>query len=151
MGDTMMIDDFSKPLGRDRSRRQQSAPPLPLSRSFTVVLGLGAILLAGWIWHADDRFSNLVGGEPVGIAAMPMVDDGTASPVAVIRPAVVRPGRHVRADTAADLTDRAMDLKLTAAADTTPAAAAATRTITIIDGVSGRRQEMTIPVASGQP
>jgi hypothetical protein len=157
----MMIDDFSKPLGRDRSRTRQSTPPLSLSRSVTVLLGLGTLLLAGWIWRADDRTGNLIGGEPIGIATIPMVDDGTAAPVAVIRPALAKPGRQVRADNtardtaqdAAHDTAQVMDLKLTASGRTAPARAAAdpaTRTITIIDGVSGQRQEMTIPVA-GQP
>ena len=122
----MAAEDLNVPLGQHlpvkRRRQWQAAIPLAVAGA----LGLVVATFAGWALLVDDP----LGGEPYVVVAtagapqatVPKVVAGTASPRS-----------H---DGAAPVQDRA-----------SPQAAspAGTRTITIIDGSTGQRQQVNIP------
>jgi uncharacterized protein len=83
-------------------------------------LGLLAVIFAAWALIADDPF----GGEPLAIAPATFLATGSGSSP-----------EHADADPA----QGALTL------DALAAAPPANRTVTIIDGTSGKRQEIVIP------
>ena len=127
----MATDDLSAPLGLDRPRSPRRSFPTAISHGLIGVLGLFVLAVAGSAMIADNRF----GGEPVAVAPASPSAYGTAKRPGDPAPAVVAetsassgPGRH--------------DGPATEAAP--PPAAG--KTITIIDGSSGKRQEIVLPV-----
>ena len=124
----MAPDDLNTPLGQDKRKPPAKLPVAP-SQLLAGVLGLSALIVIGWAVFVRDP----LGGEPVAVvatkqpAATPTERDGD------------RDGKqHARYD---------------GPAAKAPEAAAApppgSRTITIIDGSSGAKQQVTIPAGSG--
>jgi uncharacterized protein len=121
------FDDLNKPLGTRTKKKKPFVLPFPVvTRSIAALLGLCVAVLAGWILFIDEPF----GGEPMAI-----VSAGTRpSPQAKKAGEQTAPARS---DTAATPTALADGDK--------PAA----RTVTIIDGTTGKRQEVTVGQPSG--
>jgi hypothetical protein len=119
----MTADDLSAPLGQDRRSQRRRAFPISVSQAVVAALGLLALIFAAWVLIADDPF----GGEPLAIAPATFLATGSGSSP-----------EHADADPAqAALTPDAL-----------AAAPPANRTVTIIDGTSGKRQEIVIPGAA---
>jgi uncharacterized protein len=128
-------DDLSAPLGQDRPPKPLGMVPIAIPRAVAGALSLFVVAVVGWAMLADDPF----GGEPTAIvpADLSAVNIGRKSDETATRtseaPASARPSRYDGPP---------------AEAVTSPAAAG--RTITIIDGTSGKRQEVVIPTVGGQ-
>jgi hypothetical protein len=125
----MTADDLGAPLGQDRRSKRRRAFPLSVSQTVVAALGLLALIFAAWALIADDPF----GGEPVAIApaALPATGSGSNSEQAdaELAQAAGAGPRNARERQGAD----------------SPATAPVKRTVTIIDGTSGKRQEIVIP------
>ena len=126
----MTDDDLSAPLGRDKARKPRRSLGIALPLLAAGVLGATLAVFAGWVMIKDDPF----GGEPIAVVR---TDAGPANPdeaarVTIQRPPTTplneRPSRHD-------------GVTIEAASPPPPAG----RTITIIDGTSGKRQEVLIP------
>jgi len=116
----MVADDLSAPLGQDRPPRRRLTLPLIIPQAVIGILGLFVVILAGWAMIVDEPF----GGEPYAVAT---------ADFAVVRGA--KPDEPGAPPTAQ-------------AANVPPATAAAppgSKTVTIIDGTSGKREEIVIP------
>ena len=122
------MDDLSAPLGQDRTPKRKLAVPTAVPWAFAGLLGLFVLVFAGWAMLANDP----LGGEPVAVARADLSAANAdrreqAAPRSIAEQAV-RPSRR----------------------DGPPMEAAqppgpAPRTVTIIDGTSGKRQEVVIP------
>jgi len=126
-------DDLNAPLGQDRQKR---LPKLPIAgpQLLAGMLGLFGLLVVSWAVFVNDP----LGGEPVAV-------------VAAKRPAAVQAKQdsdgdgkqHARYDgPAAKAPDPALAAATAAMATTPPPGA---KTITIIDGSSGKSQNVVIP------
>jgi hypothetical protein len=94
-------------------------------------LGFSALIFAAWAMIADDPF----GGEPVAVAPAALV---AATPVS-------KPEQAGPADLATSDPRNSHD---SPPVDSLAAAPPVNRTVTIIDGTSGKRQEIVIPGAA---
>jgi uncharacterized protein len=123
----MTADDLTTPLGREPTKRRLRLPfTAPQAIAAVLVLFLGFFVL--WALVGDDPF----GGEP--IVAVPI----HAQPVAMKSPDAALPAALAEAPPAAGTPKGAV-----------PKPAAANKTITIIDGKTGARQEVAIAGESG--
>jgi uncharacterized protein len=128
----MTADDLSTPLGQHRQARQQRGFPVILSYGAVGLLALFPAVFVLWAVVGEDPF----GGEPR--AAVPIdlrvAPGGNKSDASAGAP----PGAGSQIPGRDDAT----------AAKTPPGteAPAATRTVTIIDGKTGARQEVAIPI-----
>jgi len=126
----VIADDLSAPLGQRKPARPSRKLTLAQLHLIAAVLAVSLVAGTGWMFLADKPF----GREPMAAAqgqmptSTPSVDEGEL--------------RVIRLSPAERMT--VPDNKLAA----TPVAAPPTTTITIIDGTSGRRQEVQIPVAA---
>jgi polysaccharide deacetylase 2 family uncharacterized protein YibQ len=130
-------DDLSAPLGQGKAPKRPSVLPRAVPQAIVGLLSLFVVLVAGWAMVADNPF----GGEPMAIVPTNLVasagpgmkkpEDLSSTPGT--RPAQQAHQRPNRYDGPSDETTP----------DATPAPAG--RTITIIDGTSGRRQDVVIP------
>jgi uncharacterized protein len=122
-------DDLSKPLGK-LAKKKRFAIPLPLvTRTIAGVLGACVAVVAGWILFVDEPF----GGEPmviVNAAPQPVKAGGEAAPVANKPDAPAAP---------------------TALAEGDKPTAPGAKTVTIIDGTTGKRQEVTVAPPGAAP
>ncbi len=127
----MTTDDLNAPLGQDKVGKgrflgrflRRFAPPIALPQAAAGALGLFVVVFALWALIADDP----LGGEPTAIVlADPPL--GAGKTPAVATPAA-GPARYDGPDPA------------TAAAKPS----SGTQTVTIIDGSSGKRQEVVVP------
>jgi polysaccharide deacetylase 2 family uncharacterized protein YibQ len=124
-------DDLTAPLGQDQGSKRRRALPVAIPRAVAAVLSLFVMAVAGWAMLADDPF----GGEPMAVAsanlataAKPDAAGGRAGGAATSE----RPNRYDGPS---------------GEAPGTPAG----RTITIIDGTSGKRRDVVIPSPDGKP
>ncbi len=136
----MASDDLNAPLGQDKKKR---LPKLPVAAPQLVagVLGLFGLLVMSWALFVNDP----LGGEPVAVVA--------AKPPAASQAKLGSDGdgkQHSRYDgPTAAAPDPALAAAAAAKAATPPPGA---KTITIIDGSSGKSQNVVIPGnASGGP
>jgi polysaccharide deacetylase 2 family uncharacterized protein YibQ len=116
-------DDLSAPLGQGRAPRRRLTLPLVIPQAVVGVLSLFVVILAGWAMIVDEPF----GGEPWAVAPADFT--------------VVRGAKP----------DETSDPPAAQTASAAPASAApppGTKTITIIDGMSGKREEIFIPSAA---
>ena len=115
MADT--ADDLSAPLGQETARRKRRFRlPFTGMQAFAVALGLVLVAFAGFAIFGD----NPLGGEPVAHVALrqkPSEDKATVPAAAPAHPARIEPKE---------------------------AASGEHRTVTIIDGSSGKRQDVVI-------
>ena len=122
-----MADDLSAPLGQGKKRKRLKLPPAAAA----VVAGvLGVCLVVFVLWAAVQQ--DPMGGEPRVVVATP---DMRA-------PAASGPGADKKPDA-----DR--DVAVLPATPAGAAAAGGTQTVTIIDGSSGKAQEVQVPAADG--
>jgi polysaccharide deacetylase 2 family uncharacterized protein YibQ len=120
-------DDLSKPLGKSPKKKRRLAVPLSLvTRTIASVLGACVALVAGWILFVDEPF----GGEPMVIVSadtrtspQPAKAGGETAPLASKPDAPAAP---------------------TALAEGDKPQAPGSKTVTIIDGTTGKRQEVTV-------
>jgi hypothetical protein len=126
----MTEDDLSAPLGQDRRPRRRRTLRNSVSQTVVTVLGLLALVFATWAMIANHPF----GGEPTAVAPAPLLAS--------------RPGSNpapAGADVAEPAANGAPNSQESLRTDAPASAPPATKTITIIDGTSGKRQEIVIP------
>jgi len=122
-------DDLNKPLGQKPKKGKRFVVPLPLvTHGIVGVLGLCVAVLLGWILFVDDPF----GGEPMVVVST----DTRPSP---------QPVKSGDAPQASTVQKPDAVAPPTALADGERPSGA--KTVTIIDGTTGKRQEVTV----GQP
>ena len=128
-------DDLSKPLGQKPKTKKRFVVPLPLvTRAIAGVLGLCVAVFAGWILFVDEPF----GGEPMVMVSA----DTRTSP----QPAKAGEGPQAPAPTV-QKPDAVAPPTALADGDKPPGA----RTVTIIDGTTGKRQEVTVAQPGSAP
>lgn len=115
----MAPDDLNAPLGQDKPKR---LPKLPVSGSQLLagILGLSGLAVVAWAAFVHDP----LGGEPVAVVATKM-DSAVQTAIPEIKQDPRRDG---------DSTAKAVDT-----------ASPGSKTITIIDGSNGARQQITVP------
>ena len=120
-----MADDLSAPLGQNRIEKRPSALPLIAPAVVAGLLGLGLVVFAGWAMFADDP----LGGEPTTIVTADVAaDSGKAAEDAGAAAKAAQPQPNA------------------GSAQQTPAGPPpGSKTITIIDGTSGKRQDVVVP------
>ena len=125
-----MADDLSAPLGQDRKPKRRRALPIVVPQAIVGLLSLFVIVLLGWAIIVDDPF----GGEPMAVVRTDVaaVNPGGKSESAGARPANQADERSNRPDSPPPGE---------AAASSAPPG----RTVTIIDGTSGKRQDIVLP------
>ena len=131
-GLAVAADDLSAPLGQDKTHKRARGSPRRAEARFAGLLGLFVAVFVGWAMIADDPF----GGEPVAVVPADLRgrNAGKKPDEVAARPPVPgtpdRPNRH---------DGPAMD-------STQPSAPPdhSSKTVTIIDGTSGKRQEVVI-------
>jgi polysaccharide deacetylase 2 family uncharacterized protein YibQ len=115
-----VADDLNAPLGQGQKARRRLTLPAYWPQAVAGALGLCLVSFLVWAVTADDPY----GGEPSALVAVePAAKAGEEAQPAV---KVAAPSRYDGPDAAG-------------------APAAGTKTITIIDGSSGKREEVTIP------
>jgi uncharacterized protein len=119
-------DDLSAPLGQDRPPKRRMLP-LAVPQAILALLSIFVVAVAGWAMIMDDPF----GGEPVTVAPIEVAGQGKKPDEAAARgsgqAALERPNRYDGPPV-----------------ETAPAVPPG-KTVTIIDGTSGKRQEIVIP------
>jgi uncharacterized protein len=122
-----LADDLSAPLGQGKKRRSVKIPKIPIPVPAVIVGVLGFCLAVFVVWAAVVK--DPMGGEPTVVVALPDMRS----------PAKPDNGTEKKHD--AD-----------AGAPAVPAAApGGTQTVTIIDGSSGKAQEVQVPAGGGAP
>jgi polysaccharide deacetylase 2 family uncharacterized protein YibQ len=126
-----LVDDLNAPLGQDKQKR---LPKLPVSapQLLAGVLGLSGIVVVAWAAFVNDP----LGGEPTAVIATKL-----APPTATARDSDGDGKQHARHD---GLATSPPDGSATGAKPVEPPPPGS-RTVTIIDGSSGTRQQVTIP------
>lgn len=123
----MTTDDLSAPLGRNKAPKRRRLP-LAVPRIAVGVLSSFAVVLIGWTMTVSDPF----GGEPIAIVPADPKPKASASnqpgPITIVRPGAPAGGEQP-----------------TQLAEPTKPAAPAGKTITIIDGTSGKREQIVVP------
>jgi hypothetical protein len=123
-----VADDLNAPLGQTRPRKRRFALPAAVPQTIAALLGLAITAFVLWAVLVSDRF----GGEP-GAVVSADVDQKSQQ----VRDPAAPPGREITIDTGQP------------PASTPGKPAPPPNTITIIDGMSGKRQEVVI--GPGQP
>ena len=132
----MAADDLTAPLGKNRPSKHRFALPIGIPHLLAGILGLPLVVFLGWAIVRDDP----LGGEPVAMAP--------SNP----RPQAGAPGNGANTSrpggspTTADKTrPNRYDGPATGEQPTEPEPPAGSKTVTIIDGSSGKRQQVVIP------
>jgi len=121
-------DDLTAPLGQETPKKPRKLP-ISAPQALAGLLGLFGLVVVGWALVAD----NPLGGEPVAVVAAP-------PPVAGQAMAEAGDGKHhARHDGLNDFGPvvRAMPSK--------PAPPPGAKTVTIIDGSSGKHEDVVVP------
>jgi uncharacterized protein len=128
-------DDLTAPLGQNRPSKRRFALPIGIPHLLTGALTLPVMVFMAWAMIADDP----LGGEPT--AMVPANPRPAAGEGAALNPA--RPGG---APTVADKTrPNRYDGPTVGDSPPEPELPAGKKTVTIIDGSSGKRQQVVIP------
>ena len=132
-----MADKLNAPLGRDRRKR---LPTLPVSapRLLAGILGLSGIVVMAWAAFVNDP----LGGEPLAVVSTKLSPQTQAA-----RDSDGDGKHHARHDGV----DGTAPDAATAASKTAAAPPPGSKTVTIIDGSSGARQQVTIPGNAEKP
>jgi uncharacterized protein len=159
------MDDLTAPLGQSRAAGRRLAAPAALSRALALALGLGLALLV-FVWVFVDGLPS--GSEPTAVTPAPAPRKIRAETAPAPAP------RQVQAETAPAPAPRRVQTETTPTpaprqvqAETPvvqprpesdaanvvrePTDAGGRRTVTIIDGMSGRRQEVVIGLPEPAP
>jgi polysaccharide deacetylase 2 family uncharacterized protein YibQ len=131
----MTADDLSAPLGQ-QPRKRRFKSPVSISHVIAGALLLFLGVFAAWAIIGDNPF----GGEPVvavpvDLHAMPAAKKAEATPMPEANPSVPAPGGH----------DGAANASMPGSPAPAQTNAPGTKTVTIIDGKTGARQEVVIP------
>jgi polysaccharide deacetylase 2 family uncharacterized protein YibQ len=129
----MATDDLNAPLGQGKSRKKPRALPVKVSHVIVGALSLLVATFAAWAMFVDDPF----GGEPVAVVRATLRTD-----VAEAKPS---PGG------APPAAERPVNVESPATEPASPVVTSpppGTKTVTIIDGTSGRRQDVLIPATT---
>jgi polysaccharide deacetylase 2 family uncharacterized protein YibQ len=122
-------DDLSAPLGRSRTgkkRRRRFSVPVTFPQAIAGALALFLLTCGGWAVMVDEP----LGGEPMAVVATSLDPQQPAA-------AAAQGPRSYAGPTG--------QKKVEAAAAPPPGSPPGTRTVTIIDGSTGKRQEVAIP------
>jgi polysaccharide deacetylase 2 family uncharacterized protein YibQ len=129
------VDDLSAPLGQNAKKARRFKLPIAIPHAIAGALGLFLLVCAGWALVVDDP----LGGEPMAVVASALPQRPAAA-----MPAVTAPG-------AVPQFPRSYDGPGTPGHTPPPPPAAApspnAKTVTIIDGSTGKRQEVPIAAA----
>jgi uncharacterized protein len=134
----MTVDDLSAPLGQQPAKRRRELPvsvPKVLAAALALFLGVFVV----WALVSDDPF----GGEPR--AAVPIDQRGLA---AANKPEGAAPPNPLTAPETSLPTAR--EAAPEPQQGSRPAAAPGTKTVTIIDGRTGARQQIVIPAPENE-
>ena len=123
-----MADDLTAPLGQEAKKKRRATLPLFVPQAAAGALGLSVVIFLLWAATAEDPF----GGEPMAVV---LVDPGALNPAKTAGDAP-QPGKIETPSSYAGL-------------EQTPGPAPGTKTVTIIDGTSGKREEVVIPAGPG--
>ncbi len=125
----MASDDLNAPLGKGTAKKRRLVLPAIVPQAIAAVLGLFVLAFALWVAIVDDPY----GGEPMAVAL-------TEPKAATKKPDSVPPlGAAPKAEPGSRRYD-GPDPASAAKTETPPA-----KTITIIDGSSGKTQEVVLP------
>ena len=138
----MADDELSTPLGQNaKKKRRRFKLPIRVPHVIVGALGLFVCAFAGWALMVEDP----LGGEPVAVVATGF-DPPKLGPT---MPAVLSGGNAVQGPRSYDGpgTPAPKQLQVPASVETPPADTPTpnTKTVTIIDGSTGKRQEVAIP------
>ena len=133
----MAVDDLNAPLGQ-KPRKRLPKLPVGVPQLLAGLLGLFGLAVVVWALFGDDP----LGGEPMAIVATVQTEPGQAA---------IKGGdrEHTRHDGEAGKAGKAGETA-TAAATKTEAPPPGSKTITIIDGSSGKRRNIVIPGKAGE-
>jgi polysaccharide deacetylase 2 family uncharacterized protein YibQ len=133
-------DDLTAPLGKNRPSKRRFALPIGIPHLLAGMLGLPLVVFIGWAIVRDEP----LGGEPVAMAP--------SNP----RPEASAPAKGANTDrpggspTTADKTrPNRYDGPAAGEQPSEPEPPAGSKTVTIIDGSSGKRQQVVIPSTPG--
>ena len=126
----MESDDLNTPLGQNGGKKQRRLP-VSVPQALAGVLALFGLVVVGWAMFANDP----LGGEPMAIVA--------TKPAGAQDKTGGEGGSRYDGPAAADTAAAKAVVKL-------PPAPVAGKTITIIDGSSGKRHDVVIPDTSGE-
>jgi polysaccharide deacetylase 2 family uncharacterized protein YibQ len=129
-------DDLSAPLGQNRVPKRRHALPVLVPQAAVGVLSLFVVVVVGWSMVVDDPF----GGEPIAVVRTDLASAISSAGVPGAKPeeAGVR---------AAGPAGEGRPPDAPPAAEAAPPSAPAGRTVTIIDGTSGKRRDIVLPGA----
>ena len=127
----MAPDDLNAPLGQDKGKKHWK-PPAALPHLVAGVLGLFALAVGAWAIFANDP----LGGEPVAVIATKQPESSAPAK----REGASDGVNHANYDGPAS--KKPADASVTVKIATPPPGS---KTVTIIDGSSGKTQEVTIP------
>jgi polysaccharide deacetylase 2 family uncharacterized protein YibQ len=132
------VDDLTAPLGKNRTSKRRFRFPIGMPHLLVGTLTLTVIVFAAWAMLMDDP----LGGEPTAVAPADLRTDVASQ----------KPEEPEIKVVAGDKTagPNRYDGPPPGQAPAAQPPAAPTRTITIIDGSSGKRQEIVIPNPSGK-
>jgi len=122
-----VADDLNTPLGQNAGKKRRAALPVFVPRAIAGVLGVSVLAFALWAATADDP----LGGEPIAVAIVESSPPGPSKQAQEAAPEKVEaPSRYD-------------------GPEPTAGPAPGTKTVTIIDGTSGKREEVVIPAGPG--
>jgi polysaccharide deacetylase 2 family uncharacterized protein YibQ len=125
-------DDLSTPLGQHKAPKRRRGLPIVVPRAIAGALGLSLAVFAGWAMVMNDPY----GGEPMAVVP---TDQRAASASRKSEEPNARPN----VQSASQRPNRYDGPAAEPAAASAPPADA--KTVTIIDGISGKRQEIVLP------
>jgi uncharacterized protein len=126
------VDDLSAPLGQNNMHKLRQGLPVAVPRAIAALLGLCLAVFAGWAAIVDDPF----GGEPLAVASVDLSSAEGRAQAGEIATRPAAPGGSHRPNR---YDGPAMD-----SAQPSPPPSVPAKTVTIIDGTSGKRQEVVI-------
>jgi polysaccharide deacetylase 2 family uncharacterized protein YibQ len=125
-------DDLSTPLGQHKAPKRRRSLPIVVPRTIAGVLGLSLAVFVGWAMVMDDPY----GGEPMAVVS-------TDQRAATASRKSEEPNARPNVQSASQRPNRYDGPAAEPAAASAPPAGA--KTVTIIDGISGKRQEIVLP------
>jgi polysaccharide deacetylase 2 family uncharacterized protein YibQ len=136
-------DDLSVPLGQNAKTKQRRFKlPITLPQVIAAALGLFVSVFAVWALVADDP----LGGEPMAAIATGLAP-GKTGPAGPAVPVVTSPAGMLQGPRSYNGPDIPAGAPVPAQAPPAAAPAPGTKTVTIIDGSTGKRQDVAIPTS----
>ncbi len=129
-----MADDLSTPLGQDTAKKKRFTLPLALPKAVAAALGLFIATFLIWATVVDDP----LGGQPMAVVSVDI-----AGPAGK-KPAPAGPGTPKSGAEDPGATPSGNPAASAVEAGRNPSGL---QTVTVIDGTSGKRQEVAVPAA----